>query len=73
MEGAPVVYEAEVEPEDTATTTPVRPGATPPPPSCRRTEGRTLTFDQSSDTVAVDGLAVLRIKMISVTCTPLVF
>ena len=73
MEGAPVVYEAEVEPEDSATTTPVRPGAPPPPPSCQRSTGRILTFDRSSDTVAVDGEGVLRAQTTRVRCTPLVF
>ena len=74
LEGAPVVYEEEVEPEeDTASATPVRPGATPPSPSCQRSEGPTFTFNQSSDTSAVGGRAALRTKITSVKCTPLVF
>ena len=73
LEGTPVVYEEEVEPEDTAPATPVRPGATPPPPSCQRSEGPTFTFNQSSDTSAVGGRAALRTKITSVECPPLVF
>ena len=73
LEGTPVVYEEEVEPEDTAPTTPVRPGATPPPPPCQRSEGPTFTFTQSSDTSAAGGREALRTKITSVKCTPLVF
>ena len=73
MEGAPVVLEEEVEPEEAETSIPVRPGATSAPPSCRRIEGRALTFDRSSDTVTVDGREELRTQTTSGTCTPPVF
>ena len=55
MEGAPVEIVEEVAPEETATPVPLRPGATPPPPSCRSTTGRALTFYRSTETVSVDG------------------
>ena len=72
MEGTPVEIVEEVEPEETATTAPPRPGASPPPPSCRSTTGRTLTFYRSTNTVTVDG-QVGRSETTSGECTPLTF
>ena len=73
MEGAPVEIVEEVEPEETTPTTPPRPRTSPPPPSCRSTTGRALTFYRSTDTVSVDGREVLRTETINQRCTPLVF
>ena len=70
MEGAPVVIVEEVEPVETATTAPPRPGAAPLGPSCSSTTGRALTFYRSTDTMAVDGREVLRTQTRSGTCTP---
>ena len=73
MEGAPVEIVEEVAPEETATPVPLRPGATPPPPSCRSTTGRALTFYRSTETVSVDGREERRTESISGACTPLIF
>lgn len=72
VEGAPVVMVEEVEPEETATAVPPRPGATPPAPSCSNTTGRRMTFFRSTDTMVVDG-EVLRGQMSSGRCTPPTF
>ena len=73
MTGTPVVIVEEVEPVETATPAPSRPGATPLDPSCSSTTGRTLTFYRSTDTVAVDGREVLRTQTRSGACTPPTF
>ena len=75
MKGSPVEIVETVETEDeAAVVTPVTRGiTTPPPPSCRSTKGRQLTFYRQADTVTVDGQQQLRTETNNGVCVPLQF